>query len=211
MHPPPWSRQSSGSSACAAGTAAVIDPESSDELRDRAKGGDPAALDELLRRYLPPLRGWASGRLPRRARDLSDTQDLVQDAVFNALKHLQNFTPRHDGALFAYLRQAVMNKIRDEIRGTGRRPTSVALPDHLPVGAPSPLEQAIGREAVDRYESALATLDGDDQAAIVARLELGFSYGELATTLGKTSPDAARMAVQRALARLATQMTLHAG
>ena len=211
MHPPPWPRHASDDPARQAGTAAVIDPESSVELLDRAKGGDNAALNELLRRYVPPLRRWASGRLPRHARDLSDTQDLVQDAVMNALGHLHHFSPQHDGALFAYLRQAVMNKIRDEIRRTGRRPASVELPEDLSVGSPSPLEQAIGREAVDRYESALATLDADDQAAIVARLEFGFSYDELATTLGKPSPDAARMAVQRALTRLATQMTHHAG
>jgi RNA polymerase sigma factor (sigma-70 family) len=189
----------------------VIDSESSSELLDRAKRGDDDALDQLLRRYVPPLRGWARGRLPRWARDLSDTQDLVQDAVFQSLKHLHHFTPQHDGALFAYLRQAVMNKIRDEIRRHGRRPLPVEFPEHLPVAAASPLEQAIGREALDRYESALVTLAADDQAAIVARLELGFSYGELATALGKPTSEAARMAVQRALARLATQMTTNAG
>ena len=57
----------------------VTDPESSVELLERARAGDSDALDRLLGRYLPRLRRWASGRLPRRARDLSDTDDLVQE------------------------------------------------------------------------------------------------------------------------------------
>jgi RNA polymerase sigma factor (sigma-70 family) len=187
--------------------ASVVDSESSFELLDRAKGGDADALDRLLRRYLPALRRWASGRLPARARDLADTQDLIQDTVVQALKNLHNFRPQHDGALQAYLRQAVMNRIRDELRRAARRPRPVELPETIPAPMVSPLEEAIGQEAVDRYESALATLSDDDRAAIVARVELGASYEEVAAALGKPSPDAARMAVQRALARLATKMT----
>jgi RNA polymerase sigma-70 factor, ECF subfamily len=187
--------------------AAVIDPESSFELLERAKGGDAEALDRLLRRYLPPLQRWASGRLPKWARDLADTQDLIQDTIIQALKHLHNFRPQHDGALQAYLRQAVMNRIRDELRRAARHPASVELPETMPASTASPLENAIGQEAVDRYESALATLTDDERAAIVARVELGVSYEEVAAALGKPSPDAARMAVQRALARLATKMT----
>jgi RNA polymerase sigma factor (sigma-70 family) len=200
----------SGNPATGVTMASVIDPESSFELLERAKGGDADALDRLLRRYLPALRRWASGRLPRWARDLADTQDLIQDTVIQALKHLRNFQPQHDGALQAYLRQAVMNKIRDELRRLGRRPPPVELPEGLPASTTSPLDDAIGQEAVNRYEAALATLSDDDRAAIVARVELGASYSEVAAALGKPSPDAARMAVQRALARLATKMA-HAG
>lgn len=184
----------------------VIDPESSFELLERVKAGDADALDRLLRRYLPPLRRWARGRLPRWARDLADTQDLIQETVLQALKHLQHFQPQHEGALQAYLRQAVMNRIRDEIRRAHRRPLSTELPESLPFAGVSPLEEVIGREAVDRYEAALATLQDGERAAIIARIELGHSYQEVATALGKPSPDAARVAVNRALVRLATRM-----
>jgi RNA polymerase sigma-70 factor (ECF subfamily) len=187
--------------------ASVIDPESSFELLEQAKAGDADALDRLLGRYLPPLRRWASGRLPRWARDLSDTQDLVQDTVMHALKHMMTFRPQHDGALQAYLRQAVRNRIRDEFRRAHRRPAAAELSDSLPLSEPSPLERAIGAQAIARYDAALATLGEDDQAAIIARVELGHSYEEIAQSVGKPSPDAARMTVQRALARLATEMS----
>lgn len=50
-------------------------------LLTRARAGDAQALDDLFARYLPGLRKWASGRLPRWARDLIDTPDLVQDVL----------------------------------------------------------------------------------------------------------------------------------
>jgi RNA polymerase sigma-70 factor (ECF subfamily) len=70
----------------------------------------------------------------------------------------------------------------------------------------SPLEAAIGRQAVERYEAALQRLSEGERDLIVARVELGLTYGEMADVLGKSSPDAARMAVGRALVRLAEEL-----
>jgi RNA polymerase sigma-70 factor (ECF subfamily) len=182
------------------------DPESSVELLKRAKAGDSGALDRLLCRYLPPLRRWASGRLPRWARDLSDTEDLVQDTLIQTLRHIDGFQARHEGALQAYLRQAVMNRIRDELRRAKRRAPPEELADDVPSPLVSPLDEAIGREATERYEAALADLRDEEREAIIARVELDRSYEEMAAMLGKPSPDAARVAVRRALVRLAVKM-----
>ncbi|MNC97555.1 hypothetical protein D3C83_152500 [compost metagenome] len=46
------------------------------------------------------------------------------------------------------------------------------LPEEMPDLAPSPLEQAIGKQGFDRYEKALKTLKPADRDAIVARIEL---------------------------------------
>src|SRR3954468_19823323 len=51
--------------------------DSTFDLVERAKSGDGDALNQLFARYLPSLRRWASGRLPRWSRDLMDTDDLV--------------------------------------------------------------------------------------------------------------------------------------
>jgi len=109
----------------------ATDPESSFELIRRVQQGDADALERLLARYVPRLRRWASGRLPRYARDLADTQDLVQEAVVRTLRSLKGFDDRGEGALQAYLRQAVMNRIRDELRRTKRRPQHDELPESL--------------------------------------------------------------------------------
>jgi RNA polymerase sigma factor (sigma-70 family) len=181
--------------------------ESSFELIERAQRGDADALDRLLARYLPRLRRWASGRLPRYARDLGDTHDLVQEAVIGLVKNFHRFEHRGEGALQAYLRQAVVNRIRDEIRRAGRRPPHDELDPAVAAHGVSPLESAIGSEALERYESALASLGDEEREAVVARLELGCSYQEVATLVGKPTSDAARVAVARAVTKLARLMS----
>jgi RNA polymerase sigma-70 factor (ECF subfamily) len=175
-------------------------------LLERARAGDRVALDALIARYLPRLRRWASGRLPRWARDMADTQDLVQETLLQTFKRLEGFEPRGEGALQAYLRQAILNRIRDELRRAGRRPARTELDSQAEGGGQSPLEEAIGRETVERYERALARLGADDREAVVARIELGYSNEEIAELLGKPTANAARVAVQRAILRLAREM-----
>jgi RNA polymerase sigma-70 factor (ECF subfamily) len=180
--------------------------ETTFQLLARAREGDARALDTLFSRYLPPLRRWASGRLPRWARDVSDTQDLVQDTLLQTFKRIESFEPQSEGALQAYLRQAVMNRIRDEIRRRQRRPEPAALDSQHPDDTPSPLEQAIGTQAVERYEAALQSLRAEDRELVIGRIELGLTYDELAEAAGKPSPDAARKAAQRALLKLIEAM-----
>lgn len=180
--------------------------DSTRELLARAHSGDREALDKLFARCLPPLRRWARGRLPMGARGALDTQDLVQETLLHALARLDHFESRHEGALQAYLRQAVLNRIRDEARRVGRRPAPAELPESHPSEAASPLDIAIGRQGVERYEAALAKLRPSDREAIVGRLEMQYDYQELATILGKPNANAARVAVTRALARLMEHM-----
>jgi RNA polymerase sigma-70 factor (ECF subfamily) len=135
-----------------------------------------------------------------------DTGDLVQDAVISTLRHLNTLEIRTDGALHAYLRQAVNNRIIDAYRRAGRRPVREELPADAPSPDTSPLDAAVGAEALDRYDAALSRLSEEDRRAIVLRVELGYDYSELAAELGKPTVAAARMAVTRALARLAQGM-----
>jgi len=181
--------------------------ESTFLLIEQIRAGDKSALDRLLRRFLPLLTRWASGRLPRAARDLSDTEDLVQETIISALRHIDHIEIRGEGALQAYLRRAVLNRIRDELRRHGRRGLAETLDENLRAKEDSPLEIAIGNEALERYEAALSRLSAGDREAVIARIELGQTYAEIASALGKPSTEAARMAVNRALARLARLMT----
>jgi RNA polymerase sigma-70 factor, ECF subfamily len=157
-------------------------------------------------RYLPRLSRWASGRLPQWARDVSDTDDLVQDTMVRTVANLDQFEVRGQGALQAYLRQAVMNRIRDEIRRRRRTPSQAPLDSALPAAGQSPLESAIGGETLAKYDRALDRLDPEAREAVIARLEMGCSYAEVAELMGKPSADAARMMVSRALLRLADEM-----
>jgi RNA polymerase sigma-70 factor (ECF subfamily) len=183
------------------------DPESTSRLIDRARAGDQEALERLFDRHLSALQRWASGRLPAWARDLADTDDLVQETLLQTFKRIGAFEPRGVGALQAYLRQAALNRIRDELRRSQRTPERAGLDGVDLKSGDSPLEQAIGHEAVERYEQALQRLRPEEREAIIARVEMGYTYAELAEALDKPTPDAARKAAQRALVRLAEEMT----
>jgi len=127
----------------------------------------------------------------------------VQNTVVRALNHLDRFEPRREGSFLAYLRQILVNQIRDEARRASSRPVRAELSEDLPAAGLSPLEEAIGRDDVELYEAALAKLAPPQREAIVLRVELGFSYDEVARSLGRQSPNAARMLIARAMVRLA--------
>jgi len=175
-------------------------------LLTRAKAGDSQALDDLAARYIPLLTRWARGRLPPGARDLADTSDLVQETLVQVFKKIEGFEYRGAGAFQAYLRQAVMNRIRNELRRAGRQPPREELDEKQADERPSPLEDAIGSEKVEQYEAALQRLSPKERELIIARVELGLTYAEIAEALNMPSADAARMAVARALVRLAEEM-----
>ena len=106
----------------------------------------------------------------------------------------------------AYLRQALINRVRTEFRRTGRRPSMEELDSQEEAQGTSPLEAAIGQETVEHYETALSRLRPAERDAIISRVEFGLTYQEIADALDKPSMDAARKAVVRALMRLAAEM-----
>ncbi len=176
------------------------------DLLDRARAGDAEALNRLFERHVPQLKRWASGRLPGWARDIADTSDLIQETIVETLKHLDRFEHRGDGALQAYLRQAVINRIRNELRKMATRGASATLDSGMADDATSPLEAAIAQETLDQYDAALQRLKPEEREAIVSRVEFGLSYAEIAEVLKKPSANAARMTVVRAIVRLAEEM-----
>lgn len=182
------------------------DNETSFELLLKARAGVPEAEERLCAHYLPLLRRWARGRLPPAARGALETGDIVQDVLIQALRHVPVFEPRHEWSFQAYLRQTLLNKLRDEARRVHRRPAGDPLDSAHPTPEPSPLEQAIGAEALERYEAALGRLKPEEQQAVVSRCEWGLSHREVAELLGKSTPGAAQVAVHRALVRLAKEM-----
>lgn len=175
-------------------------------LVQRAQGGDRDALEHLVARYLPRLRRWARGRLPARARGPADTEDIVHDAMMRTFGRLEHLDARSGGFFQAYTRQAVLNAIRDRVRrARDRVPASVALEREEAPG-PSPLEEAIGRETLERYDRAMARLSEDERALVSARLELRLPWAEIAEDLDRPTPEAARLAFTRAAAKLAKGM-----
>jgi RNA polymerase sigma-70 factor (ECF subfamily) len=174
-------------------------------LLARARLGDSTALGQLVSRCLPQLHRWAHGRLRRCARAAADTSDFIQDAVLHTIRRLHTFELRGQDALAAYLRQAVQNRIRDEYRRVARHGTPAALSEALVDPAPSPVDRAITGEMEVRYRTALRRLSPTDRELIVAHVELDYTHDQLGCMTGR-SPNAARMALKRAVRRLLEQM-----
>ncbi len=174
-------------------------------LLARAQAGDRAALDLLMERYRPRLRRWAHHRLPHWARDLADTDDLVQDTLLSTVRNLKGFSPEHADGFQNYVRTAIANAVRNHVRRARRR-IIADLDSGIPADELSPLEHAVGRQRMARYEAALAQLEPDERDAVVARFEFGFTHLELAAALGKPTPDAARKLCRKAIDRLLALM-----
>ena len=177
-----------------------LSPETTIELLELAKDGDAQALDRLLERCVPALRRWAHGRLPQTARGMNDTADVVQDTIISAMRHLQAFESRHQGAL------GRTPPGGDEPHSRrhpyhNRRPAVGSLPESLRDEATSPLEAAIGAENLARYEAALLRLTppiGSNHRPARDALSV-----RRAGDVWASRAAAARMAVTRAMKRLA--------
>lgn len=180
--------------------------ESTATLLHLIRSGDESARNRLFRRYLPVLQRWASGRLPRGARDHMDTNDLVQVTLLKALGKIGEFEPRHEGALLYYLRRSLLNQIRDQARRVKRRPEAAPVDETIPDDGPSPLDGAVRAEILERYDAALEKLTDAQRQAVVLRLEMGFTHAQVAEALECPSPGAARMLTQRAVVRLAEEL-----
>jgi RNA polymerase sigma factor (sigma-70 family) len=173
------------------------------ELLRRVRGGDLEAREDLIRRYVPLLQRWARGRLPSGARNLAETDDLVQITLIRAMSRMEAFEPRREGAFLAYLRTILLNLVREQARKAARlavEPLSESLPD------PGPVADDGDRVVLDRYEAALGKLSERPRHAAVLRLEFGYSYGQIAEAVGCPTADGARKIVERAMLRLATEM-----
>jgi RNA polymerase sigma-70 factor, ECF subfamily len=187
-----------------------MDLESSFELIEKAKSGDAEARDRLLARYRPRIFRWATGRMPAAARDFTDTDDIVQLALIGLVRNFESFDYRGEWSLQAYLRKAVVNEIRQQIRRRSRTPCLEPLVEEVTSTDLCPYEQAVGREVFARYNAALDALSPMEQEAVIAWVELGCSHKEIMLLTEKSTVDAARMFVSRALDKLAQAMAARA-
>jgi RNA polymerase sigma-70 factor (ECF subfamily) len=183
--------------------------ESTVDLVDLSRAGDEAARNRLIQRYLPLLTRWAHGRLPAHARDLSETQDLVQMALIRAFRQLPSFEVQGPGAFFGYLRQVMTNLLRDELRRVDRRPLMAEIDESLPESGQGPLGSAITVETLKAYESALTDISETDRELVMMRIELGMPFDEIAQITNSPSGNSVRMRVSRALAAVALRMGEH--
>jgi len=148
-------------------------------LVDRARRGDPAAFDALVRRHLPG----ALVAAERLLGDRSDAEDLVQDAFLRALDRLPLLDPNRPFGPWFYtlLRNLGINQLRArKVRYTEPEQLDAASPDALPD------EEMVRAEVRERFDAALSALT-PRQREIVMLFEVeGWKGAEIAEHLGLT-------------------------
>ena len=135
------------------------DPESTRELVDRARRGDQEAVDRLFPRHMRP-RQWERADAWHRGRATSPTPTVSSSTpYFRRLGTLQTSNPR---AFQAFLRQAVVNRLRNELRRKGRLPKAIDVdekeldPSLLTLLAELDRSLGLRREACEGLRAALA-------------------------------------------------------
>jgi RNA polymerase sigma factor (sigma-70 family) len=187
----------------------------SQDLVDRARSGDGAAIDSLLQRHLPALRGYVRLRCGAALREHESSSDIVQSACREILEDLEEFRYVGESAFRAWLYQAAERKLKDRVRywerakrAAGRQvervePSSADDESLLACYASftTPSQEAIAREQMERIEAAFDELSERERDLIVQKCILGLSNEEIAAGIGE-SPHYTRTLLSRAQVRL---------
>ena len=179
-----------------ASTGERADAESERALLERARAGDRAAQDILVRRYLPDVYRVTFRLLGSRER----AEDATQDAFISALRALPRF--RGESGLRTWILRIAANAARSQGRRWSRH-REVQLTDAGPaLVATEDVARSLEQQAeVARVERALRQLPSKQRLAVALRAQQGLSYREIAALAGGTE-GAARVNYHLGIKRL---------
>jgi RNA polymerase sigma-70 factor, ECF subfamily len=154
-------------------TVALAQPE--EALVRAAQRGDENAFAQLMRDYELPIFNYVLHSVG----NYHLAEDLTQDIFLRALRSLAGFSFR--SKFTTWLFAIAKNRILDELRNNGRRPSTIDLDDAGPfaVRGLSPDQHA---EMGDLW-SAIETLEPDLKMPLLLRDVIGLPYQEIAETL----------------------------
>ncbi len=187
----------------------VRDPAEDSDLM-RARRGDAAALDRLLRRLRPWLAAAAHRRLGARLAARVHTSDILQSTLLELVESLRAFRGRTVHQLNAWAAQMLENNLRDAHRHyhAGKRGASKLVPlDPSLCGESTvtPSREAIAREQLLLVGEAMAHLSPDQRHVLILRMQPNFTHDRAAHVLDR-STGACRILLARARARLTIEL-----
>ena len=176
-------------------------PEDDSELFARAKRGDTAAYEEIVRRY----QQLAFRTAYVITGSTAEAEDAAQEAFVKAYRALDRFRPGAEPR--PWLLRIVANEARNRVRSTGRRQgLELRLVEGFRQGdaAPSPEAAAVAAEDRRRLLRLVNSLEEQDRLVIASRYFLELSGEETAAALG-IPEGTVKSRLSRALARLRTR------
>jgi RNA polymerase sigma-70 factor (ECF subfamily) len=189
------------------------------ELLDRARQGESAAVERLLAQHREPVRRMIDLRLDPAIAARVDASDVVQDVLVEASRRLDDYLARPVMPFHLWLRHIARDHIIDahrrhhqaQRRGVGREQplvpaalagqSSVELAGQLMDPERTPASAAIQQEMERRLHAAIVALDEGDREVILMRHFEQLSNQDVAASLGLTEA-AASMRYLRAMRRL---------
>jgi RNA polymerase sigma-70 factor, ECF subfamily len=192
------------------------DPETA-ELLLSASGGGPA-LQLLLERHRNRLKRMVAVRLDRRLNSLVDPSDVVQEALTDASRKLDDFLRDRPLPFYPWLRRLAWERIiqlhRRHLRAQKRDVTreerldlilpeesAIQLADRLIASGSTPSERLLRDEQSRRLREVLEELRPIDREVLVMCYLEELDFGEIAAALGITE-NAAKVRHFRALERV---------
>jgi RNA polymerase sigma-70 factor (ECF subfamily) len=165
-------------------------------LLERARAGDRAAQEALVRRYLDDVYRLTFRLLGSRDR----AEDATQDAFVNALQALPRF--RGESSFRTWLLRIAANAAKSQGRRWTRHRETALTEAQLEIRDPADPANVLERRAeAARIETALASLPPKQRLAVALRVQQGLSYREIAELAGGTE-GAARVNCHLGIKRL---------
>jgi RNA polymerase sigma-70 factor (ECF subfamily) len=166
---------------------------------DRARAGDPVALQVLLAAVRPLVLRYCRSRLRGYGGGLVAADDVAQDTCLAVLDVLPRYQHR-DAPFSAFVYGIAAHKVADAQRGLGRAPVLVEdVPDRAEP-SPTPEEQAVSAAGVRAAHDLLAQLPARARQVLLLRAA-GLGADAVGQRLGMTA-NAVRVAQHRGVARL---------
>ena len=184
-------------------------------LIERARGGDEAALNELLKAHTERLLESIRAELGERLRQRLESQDVMQQVYMDALSNIDRFVDRGRDSFFAWLRRIAVNRIcdadrrqfqaikrRGEVRSSDLNDESmVRLLDQLAGSVTSPSRCADRAERIGLLQRSLEQLSEDQREVLRLRYLHQLDVAQTAAKMDR-SERAVRSLCVRALIRL---------
>lgn len=167
-----------------------------DSLVTRARGGDRAAMEQLLGSVAPTIRRFAL----RMCRNEADADDVLQDALVSIATHLDTFEGRSSvpSWAFALTRSACARRRRGKKNQPAESDSALA---GQAAPEPGPEDRAASSELGEMVARALDGLPDDYREVLLLRDAEGLTAPETAVVLG-VSVDAVKSRLHRARSAL---------
>ncbi|MBK8100818.1 MAG: sigma-70 family RNA polymerase sigma factor [Planctomycetes bacterium] len=148
-------------------------------LLPQVAAGDPAAVEQFLRRHSATIHGLARRYCPT----VEDAEDATQEIFVEIWRSAERFDPAA-GSEMTFALTIARRRLIDRGRRLGRRPPAELLEDAGILPAPADVDRSEITDEVNRARAALAQLRGEQQQVLDLALAHGQTHQQIAAAIG---------------------------